>query len=1494
MRRRDGIVFITLIAVVFLFTGAGHARDLTFEDRVKAQKAIEQVYWNHRIWPKGNPGPKPPLSAVMSDEAIRTKVQDYLRMSALLGSFWHQPIKGEQLQAEIDRMVRDTRSPGILGELFAALDNDPFLIAECLARPALSQRFVASAFSADERIHGEQRAGLERRLSAFKDFVAIEQLDGEHHEVTYVLEGRRGKEALLAEPLNRKVMLARDEWKQEIERLAKDFDGASPSTLALSSDRGVPSPQTADRPTLPIGRASRLLDRGDHFVVLAVRAATHTSLTVASVAWKKRSYSEWSREAAGSLAPDEGPILPPARDYSVAAVQSVGCTDDTWRGTVESALPAGRLLHTAVWTGAEMIVWGGMGEGYYNTGGRYNPSTDTWAECSLASGTGANVPVARYGHIAVWTGTEMIIWGGTDASTCFNTGGRYNPSTDTWSASSLATGAGASVPAAREYHTAVWTGTEMIVWGGVGSAGGSYLDSLNTGGRYDPVTDSWASSSLTTDAGANTPSRRAWHTAVWTGGEMIIWGGQGSSGSRLKTGGRYDPVTDSWAVSSLTTGTGANVPTARYNHTAIWTGAEMIVWGGEDIGEVSTGGRYNPSMDSWGVSSLTAGTGANVPAKRYSHTAVWTGTEMIVWGGDTTYGGGLNSGGRYDPSTDSWATSSLTNAAGANVPGQRARHTAIWTGTEMIVWGGQGRDWSVRYKTGGRYDPRTDAWIASSLATGIIPNAPSERALHTAVWTGSEMIVWGGDGGTVYFNTGGRYDPALDIWTASSLTNGGAAHAPEGRAYHTAVWTGTEMIVWGGGGVNWSGVYGVSTGGRFDPTSDRWVPSSLTNGSGPNVPTGTITPTGVWTGTEMIVWGGQYMAQTVQCSNTGGRYDPSTDTWASSSLLYGSGENVPEARWMHTAVWTGSRMIVWGGNGRSGYMKTGGIYDPSTDSWTASSLTTGSGANDPAGRAGHTAVWTGTEMIVWGGSRSGSPYQNFNTGGRYNPSTDLWASSSLTTGAGANTPAGRTGHTASWTGSEMIVWGGNFETGSSETPRVGTGGRYNPLTDTWRSSVLSDAKAANTPPARRSHTSTWTGAEMIIWGGDPFTLVAGRYCVCPKDHLVYRDADGDGYGDPANSMTVDDCTIPPGYVVDNTDCNDADATIHPFAHEVCNGIDDNCNGPIDEGGDLLCEDGNQCTVDTCGGVSGCAHAPQTDGAPCSDGNVCTQTDTCQNGTCTGSNPVACTASDQCHVAGSCNPANGQCSNPAASNGTACNDGNGCTQTDTCQDGMCTGENPLPGCESDAIPLAPADGTQVFGDLAGATFTWTKGSHSFFRVEWSPSEDFAKGTVVTSGAWRNVDSYVPSSTLLMKILRLGLSSGTIHWRVSVKDGKALSSSPPWSLILMPKQAAAITGPPDGASYAASGTPPLLSWDARHNSGFRVVFSAHSDLSAPAMRLGNAYGIKTGSVTPTIGQWKSIYNAIAKKSPGGVVYFAVEAKDVLGRTTRSSARSFYMNP
>jgi len=132
----SSIVAGTLLGFFRPETQAGVSqRTLTFEERVAYQRAIEEVYWRHRLWPRNGgerPDPKPSLDAVMSQEQLEKKVEDYLHNSQVLEDHWQQPITTDQLQAEMDRMAQNTKQPKVLQELFEALGNDPFVIAEAM------------------------------------------------------------------------------------------------------------------------------------------------------------------------------------------------------------------------------------------------------------------------------------------------------------------------------------------------------------------------------------------------------------------------------------------------------------------------------------------------------------------------------------------------------------------------------------------------------------------------------------------------------------------------------------------------------------------------------------------------------------------------------------------------------------------------------------------------------------------------------------------------------------------------------------------------------------------------------------------------------------------------------------------------------------------------------------------------------------------------------------------------------------------------------------------------------------------------------------------------------------------------------------------------------------------------------------------------------------------------------------------------------------------
>jgi len=118
------------------------------------------------------------------------------------------------------------------------------------------------------------------------------------------------------------------------------------------------------------------------------------------------------------------------------------------------------------------------------------------------------------------------------------------------------------------------------------------------------------------------------------------------------------------------------------------------------------------------------------------------------------------------------------------------------------------------------------------------------------------------------------------------------------------------------------------------------------------------------------------------------------------------------------------------------------------------------------------------------------------------------------------------------------------------------------------------------PTVQDGYYGEWTGSGVLYNVFDPaglsgnqsltFTPYTGQ-CAAPATWIInveggstyYQDSDGDGFGNI--SIPETSCTQPSGYVLDHTDCDDTDAAIHPNATEICNDLDDNCDGQIDEG-----------------------------------------------------------------------------------------------------------------------------------------------------------------------------------------------------------------------------------------------------------------------------------------------------------------------------------------
>ena len=274
--------------------------------------------------------------------------------------------------------------------------------------------------------------------------------------------------------------------------------------------------------------------------------------------------------------------------------------------------------------------------------------------------------------------------------------------------------------------------------------------STNTGGRYDPVADSWT-------AGVNAGAPQAGGTIRLSGpAPDDLWGGPDEAAGH---GGLYDPVSNTWSPMAA-----AGAPSARSSHAAVWTGTQMIVWGGNAKSwYLSSGGRYDPATDSWTPTSQERG----LPA-RVSHTAVWTGNVMAISADRRMVAPGMQAG-QYDPVIEDGRRrqrSMRRRVARGTRPSGRA--------TGWLSRGGT--DGAASLDTGGRYEPVTDTWNAMSIV-----GAPSPRSRMQLCRAGSRMIVWGGwarvstqdrGAGTTRSPTSGRQPHPLPLPSVARIHRG--------------------------------------------------------------------------------------------------------------------------------------------------------------------------------------------------------------------------------------------------------------------------------------------------------------------------------------------------------------------------------------------------------------------------------------------------------------------------------------------------------------------------------------------------------------------------------------------------------------------------------------------------------------------------------------------------------------------------------------------------
>jgi hypothetical protein len=332
----------------------------------------------------------------------------------------------------------------------------------------------------------------------------------------------------------------------------------------------------------------------------------------------------------------------------------------------------------------------------------------------------------------------------------------------------------------RHSGGAVWTGKEVVIWGGAyvnGEGESKTKISLGDGAHYDPEMDSW-----TPMPSAGAPSQRAAFAHVWTGKEMLLWGGGHLGGAYYNDGCRYDPEQKQWSSLPQT----GEIPKARDGFAYTWTGKKMLIWGGSSGGSIlaqDPGGSYDPSLGTWKPLSV-----AGAPSGR--HVAfVWTGSKAFLWGGagsccPTTIF--HETGALYDPSADTWTPTTNTKVL------TKRSAPFVWAGSVGVIWGGESAEGI--FEDGAIYNPEelNPGLRWKSIPSGACPI--KARSGHRMIWTGKEVLLWGGCDKTVCFNDGVRLDPQT---LACSLLP--PAPLP-GRSHAVALWLPErkEMLIWGG------------------------------------------------------------------------------------------------------------------------------------------------------------------------------------------------------------------------------------------------------------------------------------------------------------------------------------------------------------------------------------------------------------------------------------------------------------------------------------------------------------------------------------------------------------------------------------------------------------------------------------------------------------------------------------------------------------------------
>jgi hypothetical protein len=696
------VLFVVFSLVSISTAGSTETAGPAIEERIRYQGLIERAYAERRVASTSDPVKSLDAGKLPSTEELRSKVEQQIKMADALDRVWGRRISQSDLQAEFDRILAHSNDREMLARLLDALDRDPEAVAANLVEPILVRRAVRQAYWWDAGIHERLRRAAEKELLTDDGAGGLAWFTGVRTETEWRLAAGDEPPGMEYENGVQIRRLDRERW----DRLAEDLGHRWETT----ADSGA---------ILPLLRFSSIEESKEFFSAAVILDQSSTHLHLATHTWWKRSFSDWWDEHAPEFSTalnDTGCSItldrahPSPRREADSKDRAVAGSSWFSMNTSDPDTPSARDQHAVVWTGTHMIIWGGTnGAQVFSSGGVYDPATDSWT----ATSQGADCPSARFGHAAAWSSvrSRIFVWGGWDGATNTNTGSKYNPVTDVWAALPV----DADTPSARRGHIGVVLpdAEDFYVWGGR-----TTTSRTNSGALYDPTTNAW----WTLPVGPDTPSARdemvatTYHYVSFT--ELLVWGGNSGSSylndGGVRTSGEWDPIPS----------TGA--PSPRFGHTGVATGGnpcgqtsfpDVFYWGGftpyDPVQHSNTGGVYGLQYRSWEGSTPL---GANVPAGRYDHSAVMDAGRnwMVVWGGETS-SGPTSTGAVLDVCDGTWTP---TDISSGDLPSARSGHTAIWTGKAMLVWGGFD---GTALGDGGVY---THCW--GTPATSLIPVVADE------------------------------------------------------------------------------------------------------------------------------------------------------------------------------------------------------------------------------------------------------------------------------------------------------------------------------------------------------------------------------------------------------------------------------------------------------------------------------------------------------------------------------------------------------------------------------------------------------------------------------------------------------------------------------------------------------------------------------------------------------------------------------------------------